>query len=394
MVVALRDIASPLKGTASHTPPEPRRVPPLRPDFVSTYSQIQGVLRRALKGERLSFEDGIHLFNAPDLLELGGVANEINLKKNGKDVYFNVNRHINPTNICALSCQFCAFSRKPGQPGSYVYSDEEIVQKTQAAKEAGATEIHMVGGLHPRWNLKNYTHTIQLVKSTAPDIHVKAFTAVELDWLARRERKTVSEIMLALREAGLGSFPGGGAEIFSAPVRDLICDTKLSGEGWIDIHRQAHNLGFKTNCTMLYGHIEDVQHRVDHMMRLRELQDETKGFQVFIPLSFQPDNNQLGISKFTYGVDDLKTIAVSRILLDNFQNIKTYWIMTGREMAQTALQFGANDVDGTVVEEKIANMAGSQNGMTSPLDLLLETIRKADRSPVERSTTYEALRRY
>jgi aminodeoxyfutalosine synthase len=394
MAIALRDISTQLVGRSPHTPPEPRRVPPLFPSHTSTYHQVQTALRKSLAGQRLTLEDGMHLFNAPDLSELGAVANEVNLRLNGRDVYFNVNRHINPTNVCALSCQFCAFSRKPGQPGAYVYTDDEIVQKTLAAKDAGATEIHMVGGLHPRWNLKNYEHILSLVKKTAPEIHIKAFTAVELDWLARRERTTVSEIMLALRNAGLGSFPGGGAEIFSEDVRDLICDTKLSGEGWIDIHRQAHNLGFKTNCTMLYGHIEDVQHRVHHMQCLRDLQDETKGFQVFIPLSFQPENNQLGITKHTFGVDDLKTIAVARLFLDNFKNIKTYWVMTGREMAQTALQFGANDVDGTVVEEKIANMAGSQNGMISPLEVLLGTIRKADRIPVERSTTYEPIRRH
>jgi aminodeoxyfutalosine synthase len=388
-----QDTAS-LLGSQSHFPPEPRRVGPLVPQLESKFGDVQRALRKALKGERLTFEDGVHLFRAPDLAELGAVANEVNLKKNGRDVFFHVNRHINPTNVCALSCQFCAFSRKPGQAGAYVYSDEEIVEKTLAAVKAGATEIHMVGGLHPRWNLKNYTHIISLVKKNAPEVHVKAFTAVELDWLSKRERKPVGEIIEALREAGLGSFPGGGAEIFAAPVRDLICDTKLSGEGWIDIHRQAHSKGLRSNCTMLYGHIEDVQHRVHHMEMLRSLQDETKGFQVFIPLAFQPENNNLGITKHTYGVDDLKTLAVARLFLDNFKNLKAYWIMTGREMAQTALHFGANDVDGTVIEEKIANMAGSQNGMLSLLESLLRTIRLADRVPVERNTTYEAIRRY
>ena len=359
-----------------------------------SYFAVQAALRKALRGERLGYEEGVTLFYSPDLVELGYVANELNLKRNGNSVYFNVNRHINPTNICALSCKFCAFSRKPGEKGAYVYSDEEIVERTQNAREAGATEIHMVGGLHPRWNLQKYTSIIRLVKETAPDIHVKAFTAVELDWLSRRERKPVAEVIEQLREAGLGSFPGGGAEIFTPYVRELICDTKLTGDGWIEIHRTAHKLGMRSNCTMLYGHIEDVDSRVDHMMRLRSLQDETNGFQVFIPLAFQPENNELGITKHTYGVDDLKTIAISRIMLDNFKNIKAYWIMMGNAMAQSALHFGANDVDGTVVEEKIANMAGSVNGMENGKQKLLRFIRSANRIPVERTTTYETIRTY
>jgi aminodeoxyfutalosine synthase len=355
---------------------------------------VQRALRKALRGERLTFEDGVNLYHSPDLVELGAVADEVNRTKNGRDVYFNVNRHINPTNVCALSCKFCAFSRKPGEAGAYAYTDEELATRARAAAEAGATEIHMVGGLHPRWNLKSYQNIIRVVKENAPDAHVKAFTAVELDWLARRERKTVAEILGALKEAGLASMPGGGAEIFAPYVRDLICDTKLSAEGWIDIHRTAHGLGLRSNCTMLYGHIEDVEARVDHVMRLRALQDETGGFQVFIPLAFQPENNDLGITKHTYGVDDLKTIAVSRLMLDNFRNVKAYWIMMGNHMAQSALHFGANDVDGTVVEEKIANMAGSRSGMAQAKARLLTLIRAADRVPVERSTTYEALRRY
>ena len=388
------EMLEPLLAAVSHRPPEnaPARNP--EPFKRVSYQAVQSALRKALRGERLTFEDGVNLYHAPDLGELGAVANEINLAKNGRDVYFNVNRHINPTNICALSCKFCAFSRKPGEPGAYAYSDEEIATRARMAVESGATEIHMVGGLHPRWNLKNYTNIIRVVKEAAPQAHVKAFTAVELDWLARRERKTVREVLELLREAGLGSLPGGGAEIFAPYVRETICDTKLTAEGWIDIHRTAHGLGLRSNCTMLYGHIEDVESRVDHMLRLRALQDETRGFQVFIPLAFQPENNDLGITKHTYGVDDLKNIAVARILLDNFRNVKAYWIMMGNHMAQTALHFGANDVDGTVVEEKIANMAGSRSGMKLAHDRLLSLIRAADRVPVERSTTYEVIRRY
>jgi len=251
-----------------------------------------------------------------------------------------------------------------------------------------------VGGLHPRWKLSNYTNIIRTVKEAAPHVHVKAFTAVELDWLARKERKSVAEVIVALRDAGLGSFPGGGAEIFTPYVRELICDTKLTGDGWLDIHRTAHKMGLRSNCTMLYGHIEDVGARVDHMLRLRNLQEETGGFNVFIPLAYQPENNELGINRHTYGVDDLKTIAVARLMMDNFRHIKSYWIMTGERVAQTALHFGANDLDGTVVEEKIANMAGSKGGMAMAKSKLLRVIRDADRIPVERSTVYEPIRRY
>lgn len=379
---------------SSHRPPRPLQTEESAAAVSVSYTKIQSALKKALSGERLSFEDGVNLYHSPDLLELGAVANELNLRKNGRDVFFNVNRHINPTNICALSCKFCAFSRKPGDEGAYAYSDDEIAHRARIAAESGATEVHMVGGLHPRWKLANYTNIIRIVKNTAPHLHVKAFTAVELDWLARKERKSVAEILTELREAGLGSLPGGGAEIFTPYVREKICDTKLTGDGWLDIHRTAHKMGLRSNCTMLYGHIEDIEARVDHMLRLRALQDETSGFNVFIPLAFQPENNELGINRHTYGVDDLKTIAVARLMLDNFRHIKSYWVMTGDRVAQTALHYGANDLDGTVVEEKIANMAGSRAGMAMAKSKILRVIRDADRIPVERSTIYEPIRRY
>ncbi|MEN9825442.1 MAG: hypothetical protein RI953_1187 [Pseudomonadota bacterium] len=383
-----------LTCTSSHVPTHALAGPSELPSVKVTYQAVQTALKKALRGERLTFEDGVNLYHSPDLVELGAVANELNLRRNGRDVYFNVNRHINPTNICALSCKFCAFSRKPGDEGAYAYSEDEIAHRARMAAESGATEIHMVGGLHPRWKLSNYTNIIRTVKAAAPQVHVKAFTAVELDWLARKERKQIADVIAELRDAGLGSFPGGGAEIFVPYVREKICDTKLTGEGWLDIHRTAHKMGLRSNCTMLYGHIEDVSARVDHMLRLRALQDETNGFNVFIPLAYQPENNDLGINRHTYGVDDLKTIAVARLLMDNFRNIKSYWIMTGDRVAQTALHYGANDLDGTVVEEKIANMAGSQSGMAMAKSKLLRVIRDAGRIPVERSTVYESIRRF
>lgn len=378
----------------SHCPPKPLVNTDARPSSAHNYRAVQTALKKALRGERLSFEDGVNLYHSPDLVELGSVANEINLRKNRVDVYFNVNRHINPTNICALSCKFCAFSRKPGEDGAYAYSDDEIAHRARVAADSGATEVHMVGGLHPRWKLSNYTNIIRIVKETAPQLHVKAFTAVELDWLARKERKSVADVLVELREAGLGSLPGGGAEIFTPYVREKICDTKLTGDGWLDIHRTAHKMGLRSNCTMLYGHIEDIEARIDHMLRLRSLQDETSGFNVFIPLAYQPENNELGINRHTYGVDDLKTIAIARLVLDNFKHIKSYWVMTGDRVAQTALHFGANDLDGTVVEEKIANMAGSRAGMAMAKSKILRVIRDAGRIPVERSTVYEPIRRY
>ena len=378
----------------SHCPPKPLVNTDARPSSAHNYRAVQTALKKALRGERLSFEDGVNLYHSPDLVELGSVANEINLRKNRVDVYFNVNRHINPTNICALSCKFCAFSRKPGEDGAYAYSDDEIAHRARVAADSGATEVHMVGGLHPRWKLSNYTNIIRIVKETAPQLHVKAFTAVELDWLARKERKSVADVLVELREAGLGSLPGGGAEIFTPYVREKICDTKLTGDGWLDIHRTAHKMGLRSNCTMLYGHIEDIESRIDHMLRLRSLQDETSGFNVFIPLAYQPENNELGINRHTYGVDDLKTIAIARLVLDNFKHIKSYWVMTGDRVAQTALHFGANDLDGTVVEEKIANMAGSRAGMAMAKSKILRVIRDAGRIPVERSTVYEPIRRY
>ena len=378
----------------SHTPPPAYAHLNPRPAAVPSYAAVSKTLRKALGGQPLNHQDGINLFATPDLVELGFVADEINQKINGTDVFFNVNRHINPTNVCDLSCKFCAFSAKPGDAHAYTYSDDDIATRARNAVQSGATEIHMVGGLHPRWTLKNYIHIIQVVKNVAPQVHIKAFTAVEINWLARRERKSPQEILLSLKEAGLGSMPGGGAEVFAPYVRDFVCDTKLSADGWLDIHRTAHGLGLRSNATLLYGHVEDIDARVDHLLRLRELQEETEGFLAFIPLAYQPENNELSINKATYGVDDLKTIAVARILLNNFRNIKAYWIMLGEKSAQAALNFGANDIDGTVVEEKIANMAGTTAGQALAKQRILRLIRAADRVPVERNTTYEAVRRY
>ncbi len=350
---------------------------------------MRDIRKKVETNTRLNEADALWLFENADLVELGYLANSVNLQKNGKAVFYNINRHINPTNICALSCKFCAYSKKIGDEGAYAYDIDDMIKKGAEAVSQGATELHMVGGLHPRWNFQRYVDMIAAMHRAFPDVHLKAFTAVELDWMARKARKTIAEVMLELKAAGLGSFPGGGAEIFHPEIRDKICDTKVSGDQWIETHRTAHKLGLRSNCTMLYGHIENYAHRVDHMRRLRDLQDETAGFNVFIPLAFQPFQNEMGVNRYTFGADDLRTIAVARLYLDNFKNIKSYWVMLGQDVAQLALQFGANDLDGTVLEEKISRAAGGRAGMIMTRRNLEQLIKRSDRTPVERTTLYE-----
>jgi len=346
---------------------------------------------KVYSGQRLSEADALTLFETPDLLSVGKLADYANRRLNGDRVFYNINRHINPTNICAMSCKFCAFSRKPGEEGAYAFDLEQILQRAGEAVAQGATEIHMVGGLHPRWPFKTYLQKIAAIHAAHPDVHIKAFTVVELDWIARRERRPIDEILRDLRDAGLGSLPGGGAEIFHPEIREKICDTKVTGDQWIATHRLAHNSGMRSNCTMLYGHVESFFHRVDHMRRLRELQDETRGFNVFIPLAFQPFENEMGVHRYTFGFDDLKTLAVARLYLDNFQNIKAYWIMLGQDIAQLGLNFGANDFDGTVTEENISRMAGGRSGMSMSRSDLETMIRRCGRTPIERDTLYRPI---
>lgn len=353
---------------------------------------IDAVAKKIHHGERLSTADALALYETPELWPIGELADSINRQRNNEAVFFNVNRHINPTNICSLSCKFCAYSRKIGEEGGYAYSIDEMVTKAGEAQAQGATEIHMVGGLHPRWKYDHYRDMVKAIKGAFPALHLKAFTAVELDWLARKARKSIAEVLLELKEAGLGSLPGGGAEIFHPEIRDAICDTKVSAEQWLDTHRLAHSMGLHSNATMLYGHIENFAHRVDHMDRLRQLQDESRGFNAFIPLSFQPFQNEMGVDRYTFGYDDLKTIAIARLFLDNFRHIKAYWVMLGQDIAQLALRFGANDLDGTVIEEKISRMAGGRAGMVMSRGFIEDLIRKADRNPCERDTLYRPIK--
>lgn len=357
---------------------------------------IDAVAEKFRRGERLSDDDALFLFLCPDLLSIGELSAEANERKNGRRVFFNVNRHINYTNICVNRCKFCAFSRTAGEEGAYAYDLDEIRNRAMEAVHQGATEIHIVGGLHPDLPFEFYLEMLQTVKKVSADLHIKAFTAVEIEYLAGLAGLTVPETLVRLRQAGLGSLPGGGAEILGETVRQQICPEKISGDRWLEIMADVHAAGLKSNATMLYGHLETFADRVDHMRRLRELQDRTGGFQVFIPLAFQPENSELVVegNHGTFGVDDLKTLAIARLYLDNFANIKAYWVMLGEKIAQVALTFGINDLDGTVVEEKIGHDAGAVSPQAMAKEDIIAMIRKAGRVPVERDTLYNQLRVY
>jgi len=345
--------------------------------------------------QRITPDEALFLFNSNDLLAIGELAALVNERKNGANVFFNVNRHINPTNVCVNRCAFCAFSRTIGEDGAYTLALEEICRKAREAEEEGATEVHIVGGLHPDLAFEFYEDTLKAIRHTAPTLHIKAFTAVEIEYFSRISGLTIEQVLERLISAGLGSMPGGGAEILVEEVRQKICPEKISGERWLEIIRLAHLAGLKTNATMLYGHVETVSDRVAHMEMLRTLQDETGGFQAFIPLAFQAENSDLKLDiKGTSGLDDLKTLAIARIFLDNFDHIKAYWIMLGEKIAQVSLAFGVNDLDGTVVEEKIGHDAGAKTPQSQTKEGIIRLIRKAGKIPVERDTLYHPIRSY
>lgn len=353
------------------------------------------IAEKVRAGGRINEAEALALFEHPDLLALGELAQSVNERRNGKRVFFNVNRHINHTNICVNRCRFCAFFRKAGDPGAYLMTLDEVRGRAEEAVKEGATEIHVVGGLHPELPFEFYLELLATVKAVSPALHVKAFTAVEIAYLAELCGLGIPATLEKLKEAGLGSLPGGGAEIFAPEIRNQLCPEKISGAAWLSIMEQVHQAGLKSNATMLYGHLESVADRVDHMRQLRELQDRTGGFQVFIPLAFQPEHSQLKIEgSGTSGVDDLRTLAVARIYLDNFANVKAYWVMLGEKIAQVSLSFGVNDLDGTVVEERIGHEAGADTPQTMSRDNIVTMIRKAGRIPVERDTLYQELRVY
>jgi aminodeoxyfutalosine synthase len=358
-----------------------------------TDARLEPISKKVLAGERLSAEDGLALYQSNDLLAVGWLANFVREKKHGNITYFNVNRHINPTNVCVAHCKLCAFGRSIDSPGAYTFALDEMYERAAEGVAEGATEFHIVGGLHPDLPFEYYLDLVRGLKQRFPKVHLKAFTMVEVGYYARIAKLSIRDTLLAMKNAGVDSLPGGGAEIFHPRVRKIICDHKVSGQRWLEIARTAHEVGLKSNATMLYGHIETPEERVDHLIQLRETQDKSHGFVTFIPLQFHPANTALSHIPPATGFDDLKTIAVSRLMLDNFDHIKAYWIMLTPRVAQIAQQFGANDLDGTVVEENIYHDAGATTPEFMSRNELERLIRAAGREPVERDTAYNRVDR-
>ncbi|HXM99510.1 MAG TPA: aminofutalosine synthase MqnE [Candidatus Dormibacteraeota bacterium] len=354
---------------------------------------LNPIVEKVMAGERLSSEDGIAMYRSPDLLAVGWLANYVREKRHGNTTYFNVNRHINPTNVCVAHCKLCAFGRDPDAPGAYNFALEEIYSRAEQGVREGATEFHIVGGLHPDLSFDYFLEMIRGLKQRCPNVHLKAFTMVEVGYFSRIAKLSIKDVLLKMKDAGVDSLPGGGAEIFHPRVRKIICDHKTSGQQWLNIARQAHQIGLRSNATMLYGHVETAEERIDHLVKLRELQDETHGFVTFIPLAFHPDHTALAHIPKPTGYDDLRNIAISRLMLDNFEHIKAYWIMLSPAIAQIALRFGANDIDGTVVEEKIYHDAGATTSEFTSRSELERLIRAAGRIPVERDTLYRPVDR-
>jgi len=356
---------------------------------------LEGVWKAIEAGARLDASQACALLECDDILALGAMADFARRRAVGDDVYFISNRHINHTNVCRNRCLFCAFSHDEGDADAYTLTVDEVVGKArETLAEGGITEIHIVGGEHPDLPFTYYLDMMRALKDLAPDVHIQAFTASEVAHFAKISGKSVAAVLTELKEAGLGSLPGGGAEVFSGRVRDLICERKISGQRWLDVMRAAHDAGLKSNATMLYGHVETPAELADHMLRLRELQDDTGGFNAFIPLSFQPANTGLSELPGPTGFDDLRMLAVGRLVLDNFRHIKAFWINVGLKLAQVSLVFGVNDLDGTVVEEKISHAAGVDTGQELTRAELVRVIRAAGRVPVERDTLYNVVRRY
>ena len=361
---------------------------------MSQQKMLAEIKEKVMQGERLGYEEGLFLIREADLLALGEMAAEIKRRKTGKKVFFNVNRHINITNVCVSRCKFCAFGRDKDAAGAYTMSLDEIMECGREALEQGATELHIVSGLHPDLPFSFYVEVLAQLKKAYPSLHLQAFTAVEIDYFSRISGLSVKEVLAALKEAGLGSMPGGGAEIFSSRIRSALCPNKASAERWLEVMRTAHSLGIKSNATMLYGHIETFEERIEHLLKLRELQDETGGFQSFVPLRFHPENTELSEVSPTTAVEDLKVLAVSRLMLDNFDHIKAFWIMLGIPVAQISLAFGVDDLDGTVVEEKITHAAGATTEKGISKDTLIRLIKEAGYLPVERDTVYNIIQEY
>ena len=364
--------------------------------FTTDDPRLRPVAEKVLAQQRLEPADGLALYASSDILAVGWLANQVRERMHGDKTYFNVNRHINPTNVCVAACRLCAFGRKKDAPGAYTMALEEAFQTAGAGYSDAVTEFHIVGGLHPDLPFQYFLDLIAGLKQRFSQVHLKAFTMVEIAFLSKIAKLSIRDTLLKLKEAGVDSLPGGGAEIFTDRVRHIICDHKIDGAQWLETAKLAHELGLKSNATMLYGHIENDEDRVDHLVKLRALQDETGGFQTFIPLAFHPANTELGKMvprDETTGFMDLKNVAVSRLVLDNFPHIKAYWIMMTPRVAQVALRFGADDLDGTVVEEKIYHDAGAGTPQVMTRQAIEQLIRSAGREPVERDTLYRPVAR-
>jgi aminodeoxyfutalosine synthase len=355
---------------------------------------LQGIADKVINQRRLSFEDGLTLYNSGDLVSVGALANIVRRRMHDNVAFFNRNMHLNYSNICALSCKFCAFGQKEGMEKAYRFSLEEIRRRIEAVKYQPITEVHIVGGLDAKLPWDYYLEMMKIIKEVKPEIKIKAFTSIEIDFFAKKFRKSHREVLQELMDAGLDTMPGGGAEVFSENVRTELYKSKMNSDGWLTVAETAHSMGLKTNCTLLYGHIESIEDRVQHLVTLRETQDKTGGFQTFIPLAFHPENTELDHLPHTSGYLDLRTIAVSRLMLDNIPHIKAYWIMLGTKMAQLALSFGANDVDGTVTEETIVKMAGGKTRGELSTEEILYLISDAGYLPVERDSVYNVIKQY
>jgi len=362
---------------------------------------LQPIAEKLAAGQRLDDADGLTLYQTPDLLGVGALADAVNRAKHGNVVTFAANQHINPTNVCILrkTCVFCGYARLPKEEGAYRYTLEQVLAEAEPARNGLTKEFHIVGGLDMKAGLEYYTTMFRALKREFPHVHIKALTAVEIAHIARIEKMSWEDVLVALRDAGLDTMPGGGAETFSAAVREQIADKKLGGAEYIDVHRTAHRLGIRTNCTMLYGHVETLADRVAHLRMLRDLQDDTRGFLAYIPLAYHPDDNELGvhlnrIGLATTGFDDLRMLAVGRLYLDNIQHIKTHWIMVTPFLSQTSLSFGVNDMEGTVVREKIYHAVGAHTPQAMTLAEILKLIRGAKKIPAERDSFYNILRTF
>jgi aminodeoxyfutalosine synthase len=351
-------------------------------------SELEGLAEKVFAGKRLSFEDGVRLFQTRDFLGLGRLANLARERRHGNLAYYNVNRYLNPTNLCWVDCALCAWAKKVNEPGGYEMAIDECVVEAGKGYSEAVTEFHIVGGLHPTWPFEYYTGLLKALKARFPSVHLKAFTMVEIDWIARVGGRTIPDTIRELHAAGMDSCPGGGAEIFEKRVRDVICRNKITGEEWLAISRECHLQGIPTNATMLYGHVETIEDRVDHLLRLRALQDETGGLTGFIPLAFHPENTPLAHLPSSSGQTDLRVIAVSRLLLDNVAHIKAYWVQVGVKLAQIALFFGADDLVGTVVDETITHAAGATTASGLTRMDFERLIRETGREPFERDASY------